>query len=132
GVTVAKAFHALGAETIVNDKKELDQCPEAAELAALGISVICGGHPEGLVNEETALLVKNPGIPYSAPPVREAERLGVEIVTEVEVAYHLTEAPIIGITGSNGKTTTTTMTGRLLEASGRSPIIAGNIGRPLT
>ena len=97
GVSVAKAFHALGAATIVNDMKPPEQCPEASELAALGISVICGGHPEGLVNEETALLVKNPGIPYSAPPVREALRLGVEVVTEVEVAYRLTETPIIGI-----------------------------------
>lgn len=132
GVSVAKAFHAVGAETIVNDKKDPEQCPEAAELTALGISVICGGHPEGLVNEDTALLVKNPGIPYTAPPVQEALRLGIEIVTEVEVAYHLSPAPIIGITGSNGKTTTTTVTGRLLEAAGMRPIVAGNIGRPLT
>jgi UDP-N-acetylmuramoylalanine--D-glutamate ligase len=132
GVSVAKVFHALGADTIASDVKPREQCPEAEELAALGISVLCGGHPEGLVTPDTALVVKNPGIPYTSPPVREALELGLEVVTEVEVAWWLTEAPIIGITGSNGKTTTTTMIGRLLEAAGRKTIVAGNIGRPLT
>jgi len=132
GVSVAKVFHELGAETIASDMKPPEQCPEAEELAALGISVLCGGHPEGLVTPDTALVVKNPGIPYSSPPVREASALGIEIVTEVEVAWWLTDAPIIGITGSNGKTTTTTLIGRLLEAAGRKTIVAGNIGRPLT
>ncbi|MFD1955194.1 UDP-N-acetylmuramoyl-L-alanine--D-glutamate ligase [Paenibacillus thailandensis] len=131
GVSVAKVFHALGANVIVNDKKEREQCPEADELIALGISVLCGYHPEDLVTPDTALLVKNPGIPYTADPVQQAVRHGVEIVTEVEVAYHLSAAPIIGITGSNGKTTTTTWTGEILAQAGLAPIVAGNIGRPL-
>lgn len=132
GVAAAKLFHGIGADVVVNDRKERDQCPEADELTALGISVVCGGHPEGLVDAETALLVKNPGIPYTADPVVAAERLGVEIVSEVEVAGHLSPAPIIGITGSNGKTTTTTLTGALLDAAGLKPLVAGNIGRPLS
>jgi UDP-N-acetylmuramoylalanine--D-glutamate ligase len=131
GVSVAKVFHALGAEVIVNDKKERELCPEADELTALGISVLCGYHPEDLVTSETALLVKNPGIPYTASPVQQAEAHGVEIVTEVEVAYWLSAAPIIGITGSNGKTTTTTWIGELLGEAGFKPIVAGNIGTPL-
>ncbi|ANY69950.1 UDP-N-acetylmuramoylalanine--D-glutamate ligase [Paenibacillus sp. BIHB 4019] len=131
GVSVAKVFHSYGAEVIVNDKKEQDQCPEADELIALGISVLCGSHPDDLISADTALLVKNPGIPYSTPPIVQAEAAGVEIVTEVEVAYWLSPAPIIGITGSNGKTTTTTWIGELLEAAGKNPIVAGNIGRPL-
>lgn len=56
----------------------------------------------------SALWVKNPGIPYTVPPVQQALQLGIEVVTEVEVAYRLCAAPMIGITGSNGKTTTTT------------------------
>ncbi|MFB9279997.1 UDP-N-acetylmuramoyl-L-alanine--D-glutamate ligase [Cohnella cellulosilytica] len=132
GVAAAKLFHDVGAIVVVNDKKERDQCPEADELAALGISVVCGHHPDGLVTGETALLVKNPGIPYTAPPVVEALRLGVEVVSEVEVAGQLSAAPIAGITGSNGKTTTTTLTGVLLDAAGLKPLIAGNIGRPLS
>ncbi|MBD3918012.1 UDP-N-acetylmuramoyl-L-alanine--D-glutamate ligase [Paenibacillus sp. PR3] len=131
GVSVAKVFHALGAKVVVNDKKERELSPEAAELEALGIPVICGYHPEDFVTADTVLLVKNPGIPYTASPVQQAEAHGVEIVTEVEVAYLLSPAPMIGITGSNGKTTTTTWLGDLLEAAGSYPIVAGNIGTPL-
>ncbi|MBH5316902.1 UDP-N-acetylmuramoyl-L-alanine--D-glutamate ligase [Paenibacillus sp. GSMTC-2017] len=131
GVSVAKLFHKLGAHVIVNDKKDRESCPEADELTALGISVLCGYHPEDLINDETVLLVKNPGIPYTADPVQQALNKGVEIITEVEAAYWLSPAPIIGITGSNGKTTTTTLIGKLLEASGMKPIVAGNIGLPL-
>ncbi|MBW7473650.1 UDP-N-acetylmuramoyl-L-alanine--D-glutamate ligase [Paenibacillus oenotherae] len=131
GVSVAKLFHKLGAAVTVNDSKERHLCPEADELDALGVSVICGGHPDGLITKETALVVKNPGIPYSVPPVRQAIELGIEVVTEVEVAYLLSPAPIIGITGSNGKTTTTTWIGEMLEAAGMKPIVAGNIGTPL-
>ncbi|RUS48435.1 UDP-N-acetylmuramoyl-L-alanine--D-glutamate ligase [Cohnella sp. AR92] len=132
GVAAAKLFHKIGSEVVVNDRKPREQSPEAEELEALGISVICGGHPADLVSKDVALLVKNPGIPYSADPLVRAAELGVEIVTEVEVAGRLSRAPIIGITGSNGKTTTTTWTGELLAAAGLSPIVAGNIGRPLS
>ncbi|WP_379131545.1 UDP-N-acetylmuramoyl-L-alanine--D-glutamate ligase [Paenibacillus sp. sgz500958] len=132
GVQVAKVLHERGAIVTVNDKKERDQSPEASELESLGISVICGGHPEGLIHEGVALIVKNPGIPYSVSPVRKALELGIEIVTEVEVAYRLCAAPMIGITGSNGKTTTTTWVGLMLEAAGMNPIVAGNIGIPLS
>lgn len=131
GVSVARLFHRLGADVVVNDRKKRDACPEADELSALGIPVLCGGHPDDLVDANTALLVKNPGIPYSAPPVKAALELGVEVVTEVEAAYWLSPAPIIGITGSNGKTTTTTLIGELLSAAGMKPIVAGNIGLPM-
>ncbi|CQR57529.1 UDP-N-acetylmuramoyl-L-alanine--D-glutamate ligase [Paenibacillus riograndensis] len=131
GVQVAKVLHERGADVTVNDKKERDQSPEASELESLGISVICGGHPEGLIHPGVSLVVKNPGIPYSVPPVQKALELGIEVVTEVEVAYHLCAAPMIGITGSNGKTTTTTWVGRMLDAAGMHPIVAGNIGTPL-
>lgn len=131
GVEVAKVLHRMGANVTVNDKKEKDQCPEASELEALGISVICGGHPPDLIHPGIALVVKNPGIPYSVPPLVKAMELGIEIVTEVEVAYYLSKAPIIGITGSNGKTTTTTWVGDIFRSAGLSPIVAGNIGTPL-
>ncbi|WP_379143482.1 UDP-N-acetylmuramoyl-L-alanine--D-glutamate ligase [Paenibacillus sp. sgz500992] len=132
GVQVAKVLHERGAVVTVNDKKERDQSPEASELESLGISVICGGHPEGLIHSGVSLVVKNPGIPYTVPPVQQALQLGIEVVTEVEVAYRLCAAPMIGITGSNGKTTTTTWVGRMLEAAGMKPIVAGNIGTPLS
>lgn len=132
GVQVAKVMHELGANVTVNDKKDRADCPEASELEALGISVLCGGHPGGLIHEGIKLVIKNPGIPYTAPPVKKALELGIDVVTEVEVAYWLSDAPMIGITGSNGKTTTTTWVGKMLEAAGLKPIVAGNIGIPLT
>jgi UDP-N-acetylmuramoylalanine--D-glutamate ligase len=132
GVAAAKLFHQMGAVVTVNDKKERSACPEAAELEALGISVVCGSHPDSLIHGGVKLLVKNPGIPYAVPPVRQAEAQGIEVVTEVEVAYRISQAPMIGITGSNGKTTTTTLIGLMLAEGGQSPIVAGNIGRPLT
>lgn len=131
GVGVAKTLHGLGAKVIVNDRKSREECPEAAELEVLGIPVICGGHPDDLIHEGVKLVVKNPGIPYSAPPIVQALAMNIDVVTEVEIAYGLCEAPMIGITGSNGKTTTTTWVGKMLEASGMNPIIAGNIGTPL-
>ncbi|AWB45367.1 UDP-N-acetylmuramoyl-L-alanine--D-glutamate ligase [Paenibacillus sp. CAA11] len=131
GVQVAKVLHEVGAKVTVNDKKDRAECPEASELEALGISVLCGGHPDGLIHPGVQLMVKNPGIPYKVPPVQKALELGIPVVTEVEVAYHLCKAPMIGITGSNGKTTTTTWVGKLLESAGMHPIIAGNIGTPL-
>ncbi|QHW30378.1 UDP-N-acetylmuramoyl-L-alanine--D-glutamate ligase [Paenibacillus rhizovicinus] len=131
GVSVAKLFHKLGAKVTVNDMKDRQLSPEADELDALGVSVICGSHPEDLIGPDTALVVKNPGIPYSSPPVKQAIEQGIEVVTEVEVACLISPAPIIGITGSNGKTTTTTWIGEMLEAAGLKPIVAGNIGTPL-
>lgn len=131
GVGVAKTLHGLGAKVVVNDRKPREECPEAAELEVLGIPVICGGHPDDLIHEGVQLVVKNPGIPYSAPPIVQALNMNIDVVTEVEIAYELCEAPMIGITGSNGKTTTTTWVGKMLEAAGMKPIVAGNIGTPL-
>jgi UDP-N-acetylmuramoylalanine--D-glutamate ligase len=131
GVAVARLLHRLGARVVVNDRKSREECPEAAELERLGISVILGGHPDGLLSEGVDLLVKNPGIPYHVKPVMEALEQGIPVVTEVEIAGLLADSPIIGITGSNGKTTTTTLVGEMLRAGGLNPVVAGNIGRPL-
>lgn len=131
GVAVAKLLHRLGARVTVNDRKPRSQSPEAAELEALGIPVICGGHPADLIGPDVDILVKNPGIPYQAPPIVRALEIGIPVVTEVEVAALVTEAPIIGITGSNGKTTTTSLVGRMLSAGNISARVAGNIGQAL-
>lgn len=131
GVSAAKTMHAFGANVTVNDRKPREESPEASALEELGIKVVCGGHPDDLIHSEVALVIKNPGIPYSSPPIAAALALGIEVVTEVEVAYYLSAAPMIGITGSNGKTTTTTWIGEILKSAGLNPIVAGNIGTPL-
>jgi UDP-N-acetylmuramoylalanine--D-glutamate ligase len=131
GQAVARVFHELGAIVTVNDRKSREDCPEAEELENLGIQVICGEHPESLIHPDVKLVVKNPGIPYHVPPLMKANELGIDIVTEIEVGSYLCSGPIIGVTGSNGKTTTTTWIGLILEKAGLMPIVAGNIGRPL-
>ncbi|MGX7174340.1 UDP-N-acetylmuramoyl-L-alanine--D-glutamate ligase [Enterococcus ratti] len=132
GFSAAKLLHELGALVTVNDGKPFDENSEAQELLSLGIKVIAGSHPIELLDEDFSLIVKNPGISYSHPFVLKAQELDIPVITEVELAYEVAECPIIGITGTNGKTTTTTMTGLLLNA-GQLPgtaRLAGNIGYP--
>ncbi|MCI1881707.1 MAG: UDP-N-acetylmuramoyl-L-alanine--D-glutamate ligase [Sporolactobacillus sp.] len=132
GYSVAKLMHRLGARVTVNDRSDLTGNAHAEELKRLGIRVIGGGHPLELLDDHTDLLIKNPGIPYRNPLVRKAANLGVRTITEVEIAGELSEAPFIGITGSNGKTTTTMLIGEMMKSSSWQPIVAGNIGTALT
>lgn len=132
GFSAAKLLHELGALVTVNDGKPFDENPEAQDLLALGVKVITGQHPIELLDEGFSLIVKNPGIPYSQPLVQKALEKQIPIITEVELAYQIAECPIIGITGTNGKTTTTTMIERALNnglSKGRAHL-SGNIGFP--
>jgi len=131
GVAVAKLLHRFGAQVVVNDKKPREEATGVDELEALGITVITGHHPDDLIHENISLVVKNPGIPYEAPPISKALALHIPVVTEVELAYQICKAPIIGITGSNGKTTTTTLVGLILEKANIDSTVGGNIGTPL-
>ncbi|AIE59560.1 UDP-N-acetylmuramoyl-L-alanine--D-glutamate ligase [Bacillus methanolicus] len=128
GVSAASLLHKLGAFVTVNDKKPLSENPEAQGLLEQGIKVICGDHPIELLDEGFELIVKNPGIPYYNPMIKGAIEKGIPVITEVELAYQISEAPFIGITGTNGKTTTTTLIYEMLNAGYKNPLIAGNIG----
>lgn len=128
GTAAAEILHDLGAFVTVNDSKPFDQNENAQYLLSKGLTVICGSHPEDLLDEGFSLIVKNPGIPYKNPVIAEAKKRGIPVWTEVELAYRISDAPMIGITGSNGKTTTTTLIFEMLLASKRHPLIAGNIG----
>jgi UDP-N-acetylmuramoylalanine--D-glutamate ligase len=128
GVSAATLLHKLGAFVTINDKKPLSENPEAQGLLEQGITVICGDHPVDLLDEGFELVVKNPGIPYHNPMVERAIEKGIPIITEVELAYEISEADFIGITGTNGKTTTTTLIFEMLEKGNNKPLIAGNIG----
>ena len=131
GVAVAKLLHRFGAHVVVNDQKPREQAAGAEELESLGIACICGHHPDDLIHPGISLVVKNPGIPYEAPPVAKAISLGIPVITEVELAYQIARAPMIGITGSNGKTTTTTLVGLILQEAGIDALVGGNIGTVL-
>lgn len=128
GVSAAALLHKLGAFVTVNDSKPLSENPEAQGLLEQGIKVVCGSHPIELMDEGFELVVKNPGIPYYNPMIQKAEEYGIPVITEVELAYQISEAPLVAITGTNGKTTTTTLIFEMLETSKKHPLIAGNIG----
>lgn len=132
GFSAAKLLHDLGALVTVNDGKPFAENPEAQDLLALGVKVITGSHPIELLDEGFSLVVKNPGIPYSQPLVQKALEKKIPVITEVELAYQISEAPIIGITGTNGKTTTTTMIANVLNAGMEKgqALLSGNIGFP--
>lgn len=130
GESAARLLHSLGAIVTVNDGKPFEENPAAQSLLEEGIKVVTGGHPLELLDEDFAYMVKNPGIPYTNPMVEKALSKGIPVLTEVELAYLISEAPIIGITGSNGKTTTTTMIGEVLTAAGQKGLLSGNIGFP--
>ena len=134
GVAVAKLLLHQGAIVTVNDRIPLEENPDAKSLIEEGIRVLAGSHPVDLLEEHFDFVVKNPGIPYHNCMVEAAMKKGIPVYTEVEIAYQLLEGLLIGITGSNGKTTTTTLASLMLKESfpKREVYAAGNIGIPLS
>ena len=134
GVAVAKLLLHQGSMVTVNDRIPLEENPDAKSLIEEGIRVLAGSHPVDLLEEHFDFVVKNPGIPYHNCMVEAAMKKGIPVYTEVEIAYQLLEGLIIGITGSNGKTTTTTLVSLMLKESfpEREVYAAGNIGIPLS
>ncbi|WP_057896622.1 UDP-N-acetylmuramoyl-L-alanine--D-glutamate ligase [Liquorilactobacillus oeni] len=131
GFNSAELLSTLGAKVTVNDLKEPKDPQIAAELKKHAIGLVTGGHPLSLL-DGMDLVVKNPGIPYNNVLVAAAVKQGLPIITEPELAYEILDAPMIGVTGTNGKTTTTTMISLMLN-QGRTKgkaYLAGNIGIP--
>ena len=131
GVAAARALDALGAQVTITDKKP--PADLAAQVAALNtgrIKVEAGGHPERIFLE-TDLIVLSPGVPKIALILKAREQ-GVPVISELELAWLLSESPYIGITGTNGKSTVTTLVGLMLAKAGKKALVAGNIGNALT
>lgn len=131
GIAAARVLHALGAIVTVTDKKPPEQLTE--QLGVLGsgrITVEAGGHPDR-VFLDTDLVVLSPGVP-KMPQILAARRKGVKVISELELAWLLSEAPYVGITGTNGKSTVTTLVGLMLERARKRVLVAGNIGNALT
>ncbi|NJE32883.1 UDP-N-acetylmuramoyl-L-alanine--D-glutamate ligase [Lactobacillus agilis] len=129
GINAAELLAKLGAKVTVNDKNEPSDLNQVAALEAQNIKVVTGSHPLALLTD-IDLMVKNPGIPYTNVLVAEAQKRGLKIITEPELAYEILEGQMIAITGTNGKTTTTTMITLMLnQASAKQHAYkAGNIG----
>ncbi len=130
GEAAARLLASLGAIVTVNDGKPFNENPSAQALLEEGIKVVCGSHPIELLDENFEVMVKNPGIRYDNPMVARALEKGIPVWTEVELAYLISEAQIVAITGSNGKTTTTTMIAEVFNHGGKSALLSGNIGFP--
>lgn len=130
GAAAARALNALGAIVTVTDKKPLDQLTAPLRSLGGGIAVEAGGHPERIFLE-AELIVLSPGVPRLAPVLR-AQRHGVRVISELELAWLLSDAPYIGITGTNGKSTVTTLVGLMLAKAKKNALVAGNIGTALT
>src|SRR5947208_9719852 len=130
GVSSALFLKARGARVTVSDTKSGDELHnELPVLLDHGITVETGGHGERTFRGQD-LIVVSPGVPVDAPPLVQARALGETVIGEVELAARFLPGPIVAITGSNGKTTTTTLTGEIMAAGGFPTAVGGNIGTP--
>ncbi len=131
GVASARFLARQGARVTATDLRDVDALASVLdELAGLGIRFVLGRHDE---NDFTGaeLVVVSPGVPQEHPLLVKSVAAGVPVISEIELAARFTVAPLVAITGTNGKTTTTTLVGELFRANGFSTYVGGNIGDPL-
>ncbi|VBB06221.1 mur ligase central [Lucifera butyrica] len=132
GISAAKTLRELGARVTLSDKKRPDiLTPAMSALKETGVVLALGQQDETLL-QDIDYLVLSPGVSVYNPLVQAAQARGISVVSEIEVAYQLCRAPMIAITGTNGKTTTTTLVGEMLQQAGRQVVVGGNIGLALS
>jgi len=131
GIACAKFLAKRGATVALNDAKPLESWDaEALALKSEGFGLLPGEAP-GWLLDQIELVIVSPGVPAKSIPIRYAERAGAEVIGEVELASRFLQGRILAITGSNGKTTTTTLIGEFLKNAGVPTQVGGNIGTPL-
>jgi UDP-N-acetylmuramoylalanine--D-glutamate ligase len=131
GIASARFLAQRGATVALNDQKPLAEWPaEALALKTEGVGHVAGEPPSWLL-DQIDLVVVSPGVPAKAIPIRYADRRGAEVIGEVELASRFLRGRIVAITGTNGKTTTTTLIGKMLEDAGMNVQVGGNIGKAL-
>jgi len=131
GLAVSRFLVKKGACAVLTDAGN-PALPEGEldKLAAEGVKLALGGYPE--VNQGSFdLVVMSPGVPLTIEPVRDALNIGIPVTGELELASRFTRAPIVAVTGTNGKTTTTTLIGTIFKNAGKNTMVGGNIGLPL-
>ena len=134
GYEAAKLLAKKGNKVVLNDMKTEQDEEKVNELKKLGVEIILGSHPDDILDDSFDYLIKNPGVPIDHKYVLKARELGIEVINEVEMAYRLMpreDVTLIGITGTNGKTTTTTLIYEIIKAAGKRVHLTGNIGYPL-
>src|SRR6188508_2930584 len=132
GIEAAKFLSAHGAVVALHDKQPVEEWSDAARSLkeSHNIGLMTGQIPSWLL-DQIDLVVISPGVPTNTIPARYVDRKDGEVIGEVELAYRFMKGRIVGITGSNGKTTTTTLIGELLKDAGIPTQVGGNIGTPL-
>ncbi|MBA3768505.1 MAG: UDP-N-acetylmuramoyl-L-alanine--D-glutamate ligase [Acidobacteria bacterium] len=131
GIAAARFLAARGATVALNDRKAIEEWTgEARALKAEGVGLLAGDVPMWLM-DQIELVVVSPGVPSKNIPVRYMDRAGAEVLGEIELAARHLRGRIVAITGTNGKTTTTTLIGELLKDAGIKVQVGGNIGTPL-
>ncbi|MCX7761274.1 MAG: UDP-N-acetylmuramoyl-L-alanine--D-glutamate ligase [Candidatus Kryptonium sp.] len=134
GIAVAKLLKKLGANVFISDVKKPEEIKYVkiapSELDSLGIEYEFGEHSERVYNCD--FMVISPGVPSNAPVIKKAIELGIKVWSEIEVASWFCKAPIVAVTGTNGKTTTTSLIGHIFKTAGFKTIVAGNIGAPFS
>ena len=132
GVACANLLYDLGLDVYVSDNKDTDITrSNALKLESRNIKVELGRHSQEFIKDRD-LIVISPGVANDAMPVIWAEELNLPIISEIELAWDLCPGKIIAVTGSNGKTTVTTLIGKMLEEAGSKVFVCGNIGNPFS
>lgn len=133
GYEAAKLLRSRNNDVTLTDMKVDHDKEKINELKKLGVKLVLGEHPEDLLDKTYDYLIKNPGVPIDHFYVLKAKKLGVKVINEVEMTYHLIpeNVKLVAITGTNGKTTTTTLTYEILKKAGKNVHLTGNIGFPL-
>ncbi len=130
GVAAAIELINLGAKVTASDIKSREELKDTAFLESSGVRLVYGGHPLALL-KKCDLIVLSPGVPGDLEILDEARRRDIPVISELELGSRFAKAPIIAVTGTNGKTTTTTLIGEILKNDGKNITLAGNIGIPL-
>ncbi|MFA6850795.1 MAG: UDP-N-acetylmuramoyl-L-alanine--D-glutamate ligase [Selenomonadaceae bacterium] len=131
GIAAAKLAKKMGADVVVSDTKEEQKIKyDLKSLRDCGVNVVLGEQQESLLTGMDYVLV-SPAVPIAVPIVQKAKKIGIEVLSEIEMAYRLAKAPIYAVTGTNGKTTTVTLLGLLMQTLHEKVGVGGNIGMPL-
>ncbi|MFQ5329718.1 MAG: Mur ligase family protein, partial [Thermodesulfobacteriota bacterium] len=130
GFATARFLVDKGAQVTVTDSREGAFIDGLDSLAEMGVAVECGSHNmESFLASD--LIVVSPGVPFGLRHLREAREGGVATMSEIELASSFIDIPIVAVTGTNGKTTTTTLLGEIFAEEGKDVFVGGNIGTPL-
>ncbi|MEK6577323.1 MAG: UDP-N-acetylmuramoyl-L-alanine--D-glutamate ligase [Nitrospirota bacterium] len=132
GVSSARLLRSKGAGVTLTDRNREEAIPaDLSGLKETGVNIQAGGHKEQ-VFLAADLIVISPGVSMDIAPLKSARKKGINIISEIELASYFIKAPIIGITGTNGKSTTTTLVSKILQEDGKDVFVGGNLGAPLS